>query len=410
MSVSRRVFSLGVAAALAACARAPLPALAAGADEAPPPRPDGGHAGWSRWVAGFRGRAAGQGISAATLDRAFARAGYLPGVIERDRAQFHTRRTLEDYIAVAASDARLATGAGMLNRHARVLGEIERRYGVQKEVVVAIWGMESSYGALRGTMPVVSALSTLGYASSRAGFFEGQLVAALRILQKGDISPDKMTGSWAGAMGHTQFIPTTYEAYAVDFRGDGRRDIWSDDPTDALASAAHYLARSGWQAGRLWGLEVRLPSGADDLVTRSVAEWRARGVTRARGGQIPDHGPATLILPGGAGGPAFLLFRNYKVFRTYNDSMKYALAVGHLSDRLAGGGPLVAAFAPDAQGLTLEERKEIQERLTAAGFNTQGADGVIGDKTTAAIRAWEAARGRPVTGLASKTLLAALRA
>ena len=415
MRVTRRHFTLGLAAGLSACAR-PMHevASAAGANEAPAPRPPAPLAaapndGWEAWVVRFRGRAAGQGLSPATLERAFAGAGYLPGVIERDKAQFHTRRTLEDYIAVASSDARLATGGQMLARHRAVLAEIERRYGVQKEVLVAIWGMESSYGALRGTTPVVSALSTLGYASSRAAFFEGQLVAALRIVQKGDIAADKMTGSWAGAMGHTQFIPTTYEAYAVDFRGDGRRDIWADDPTDALASAANYLAKSGWQAGKLWGVEVRLPSGADDLVTRPVADWRARGVTRAAGGALPDHGPATLILPSGAGGPAFLLFRNYKVFRAYNDSMKYALAVGHLSDRLAGGGPLRGNFGPDAQGLTLDERKEIQQRLTAAGFNTEGTDGVIGDKTTAAIRAWEAARRRPVTGLASKALLLALR-
>jgi len=409
MTISRRIFAFGIAAGVAACARSPLPALAASAGEAPPPRPDGGHSGWSAWVAGFRQRAAAKGISQTTLARAFADAGYLPKVVEHDQSQFQTRRTLEDYIAVAASDARLATGAAMLRKHARTLARIEDRYGVQKEVLVAIWGMESSYGALRGTFPVVSSLSSLGYASSRGSFFEGQLLAALRILQKGDIAPAKMTGSWAGAMGHTQFIPTTFEAFAVDFTGDGRRDIWSDDPTDALASAANYLARSGWQAGRLWGLEVRLPSGVDTLTTRSIADWKARGVTTARGGSLPDHGAATLILPGGAGGPAFLLFTNYKVLRAYNDSMKYALAVGHLSDRLAGGGPLVGAFAPDAQGLTLAERKEIQERLTKAGFSTGGADGVIGDKTTAAIQAWEAAHHRPVTGIASKALLAALR-
>lgn len=410
--LSRRAFSLGLAFGLGACARA-AQSRVGGPSVRPAARPAEleatANAGWSRWVESFQGRAAAKGIAPATLGRAFAHAGYLPGVVEHDRSQFHARRTLEDYIAIAASDARLAGGGKMLKRHRKLLDQIERRYGVQKEVLVAIWGMESSYGKLRGTIPVVSALSTLGYASSRAAFFEGQLVAALQILQKGDIAADKMTGSWAGAMGHTQFIPTTYQAYAVDFAGDGRRDIWSDDPTDALASAANYLAKSGWQPGKLWGVEVRLPSGTDDLVTRPVADWRARGVTRAAGGAVPDHGPAALILPSGAGGPAFLLFRNYKVLRAYNDSMKYALGVGHLSDRLAGGGPLRADFGPDAQGLTLAERKELQTRLTRAGFSTEGADGVIGDKTTAAIRAWEAAHHRPVTGLASKELLIALR-
>lgn len=399
----------GPALRLASTAPAPSPpGPGALAGDTPPPttRPD---SGYDAWVRSFRLRARAKGISEATLKAAFRTAGYLPDVIEKDQSQFQYRRTLEDYIAIAASDARLRIGADKLRKHGSVLARIEAKFGVQKEVVAAIWGMESSYGARRGTTPVVSALSTLGYKSRRAGFFESQLIAALKILQAGDINPARMTGSWAGAMGHTQFIPTTFLAHAVDFTGDGRRDIWSDDPTDALASTAHYLAQSGWQRGRLWGIEVRLPSGRDDLVTRSVAEWRARGVTRAAGGALPDHGPATLILPNGAGGPAFLLFANYRALRAYNDSMKYALAVGHLSDRLAGGPPLVGSFGTDAQGLTLEERKEIQTRLIKAGFDTHGADGVIGDKTTAAIRAYEQARGLTVTGIASKDLLRHLR-
>ncbi|RME15761.1 MAG: lytic murein transglycosylase, partial [Alphaproteobacteria bacterium] len=359
--------------------------------------------------AGFRARARAKGLAAATLDRALATARFLPDVLEKDRAQFQFRRTLEDYIAIAASPERLRAGRAKLRRHARLLERIEARYGVEKEVVAAIWGMESSFGARRGETPVISALATLGWKSRRAAFFEGQLIAALKIVAAGDIAPEKMTGSWAGAMGHTQFIPTTYLAHAVDFTGDGRRDIWSDDPSDALASTANYLARSGWQTGAPWGLEVRLPKGHDALATRSIAQWRTRGVRPAAGGVLPDHGPATLILPNGAGGPAFLLFHNYKVLRAYNDSMKYALAVGHLSDRLAGGGPLVGRFGPDAQGLTLAERREIQKRLMRRGFDVGGADGVIGDKTTAAIRAFEAAQGLPVTGIASKALLQALR-
>lgn len=411
MRVTRRDVSLGlVGMTFAGCGGGPAlltsTASAASGDTPPMARPDSGYDGWVR---AFRLRAASKGIAEATLDAGFRGAGYLPDVIKNDQTQFQARRTLEDYIAIASTDARLRIGAEKLRAHGQMLERIEARYGVQKEVVVAIWGMESSFGVRRGATPVISALSTLGYKSRRASFFEGQLVAALKILQAGDISPGRMTGSWAGAMGHTQFIPTTYLAHAVDFTGDGRRDIWADDPTDALASTAHYLQRSGWQAGRLWGVEVRLPDGVDDLVTRSVAEWRARGVTLATGGAVPDHGPATLILPGGAGGPAFLLFANYRAFRAYNNSMKYALAVGHLSDRLAGSGPLVGSFGTDAQGLKLDERKELQERLTRAGFDTQGADGVIGDKTTAAIRAYEAARGLAVTGIASKALLAHLR-
>ena len=412
-ALSRRSVSFGLAAfGLASCGggTAGVPvgraALAASADEPPKPRPN---PGYHAWVQGLRARAAAKGISKATLDAAFRGAGYLAQVIKNDRAQFQARRTLEDYIAIAASDERLRIGAAKLKKHRRLLDRIAARYGVEAEVLAAIWGVESGFGARRGATPVISALSTLGYESRRAAFFESQLMAALAIIQAGDIAPGDMTGSWAGAMGHTQFIPTTYLAHAVDFTGDGRRDIWSDDPADALASAANYLAQSGWTKGRLWGLEVRLPGASDDLVTRGVTEWRARGVTRADGGKLPDHGRATLILPNGAGGPAFLLFANYRVLRTYNDSMKYALAVGHLSDRLAGGSALVGRFGNDAQGLSFKERKELQERLTRAGFDTQGADGVIGDKTTRAIRAYETARGLPETGLASKALLVHLR-
>ena len=411
---TRRSVSFGLAAlGLASCGtglgvggQGGRAALAASVDEPPEPRPD---PGYHAWVAGYRKRALAAGIGAATFDAAFRGAGYLPQVIKNDRAQFEARRTLEDYIAIAASEERVRIGRAKLKAHGKLFDRIAARYGVAAPVVAAIWGVETGFGARRGDIPVISALSTLGYESRRAGFFESQLTAALAILQDGDIAPGKMVGSWAGAMGHTQFIPTTYRAHAVDFTGDGRRDIWADDPADALASAANYLAKSGWHKGGLWGLEVRLPGASDDLVTRSVPDWRARGVTRASGGALPDHGAATLILPNGAGGPAFLLFANYRVLRTYNDSMKYALGVGHLSDRLAGGGPLVGSFGEDAQGLTFKERKELQERLTKAGFDTDGADGVIGDKTTLAIRAYEAAKGLAVTGLASKALLDHLR-
>lgn len=409
---TRRTVSFGLAAfGLASCG-APIgppggrAALAASVDEPPEPRPD---PGYHAWVRGFRARALAAGISPSTFEAAFKGARYLPRVIKNDRAQFHARRTLEDYIAIAASEDRVRVGRAKLKTHRRLLDRIAARYGVEAPVVAAIWGVETGFGARRGDIPVISALSTLGYGARRAAFFERQLVAALKIVQAGDIAPDRMKGSWAGAMGHTQFIPTTYLAHAVDFTGDGKRDIWADDPADALASAANYLADSGWRTGALWGLEVRLPRGSDALVTRTVPDWRARGVTRAGGGALPDHGAATLILPNGAGGPAFLLFANYKVLRSYNDSMKYALGVGHLSDRLAGGGPLKGSFGEDAQGLTFKERQEIQKRLTRAGFDTDGADGVIGDKTTAAIRAFEAARGLDVTGLASQTLLRHLR-
>ncbi|MFM7334990.1 MAG: lytic murein transglycosylase, partial [Tabrizicola sp.] len=268
------------------------------------------------------------------------------------------------------------------------------------------------FGTRRGNVPVVSALSTLAYEGRRAEFFESQLVAALKILQAGDISPSGMTGSWAGAMGHTQFIPTSYLAYAVDFTGDGRRDIWSEDPTDALASTAAYLAKSGWTPGLPWGMEVRMPGGFDPGLLgrgkgRSAADWEAIGVQSADGRALAGGS----IIAGGNGGgaPYFLLTQNFATILRYNNAQNYAIGVGHLSDRLAGRGPVQANFGPDAKGMTKEDRQELQRLLTARGFDTGGTDGVIGGKTKAAISAHEASVGLPVSGEPSLELLRRLR-
>ena len=371
------------------------------------------NAGYDAWVQGFQDRAMSQGISAATYDRAFRGAGFLPGVIERDRNQTEFTRTLEDYLAIAASDERLAAGRVAVSQYGGVLQEVEARYGVDANVVAAVWGLESFFGTRRGDVPVISALSTLAYDGRRGAFFESQLVAALRILQNGDVTPERMTGSWAGAMGHTQFIPTSYQAYAVDFRGDGRRDIWSDDPTDALASTGAYLQKSGWTRGQPWGVEVTLPAGFDGSLAgrgkgRATTEWSSMGVRRANGAALPG-GSGSILVPMGAGGPAFLLFQNFNVILRYNNAENYAIGIGHLSDRLAGGGPLRAAFPPDRAGMTKADRQELQRGLTAAGYDTDGSDGVIGAKTKAAISGYQAAQGLPVTGEPSTALLARLR-
>jgi lytic murein transglycosylase len=279
---------------------------------------------------------------------------------------------------------------------------------------VAVWGLESFYGERRGDVPVIAALSTLAYDGRRGAFFEQQLVAALRILQNGDTTPPRMIGSWAGAMGHTQFIPTSYLEYAVDFTGDGRRDIWSDDPTDALASAAAYLARSGWVTGQPWGVEVVLPPGFPMAQTgrgnrRSPADWAALGVRDMAGRPVPDYGPSAILAPAGPQGPAFMIFANFAVIARYNNAESYVIGVGHLSDRLAGGPPIRAGFPPDAQGMTIADRQELQRRLTAAGFDTEGSDGVIGARTRAAISAYQQANGLAVTGEPSVDLLNRLR-
>lgn len=409
MGLSRRSFVLGLAATAASgCASGPtsLPV-----SDALPTAPN---PGWEAWVDAFRGRALGAGISASVFDSAFSVAGFTPGVVERDRNQTERVRTLEDYLALVAGDARVSEGRSRFSQYGALLRQIEGRFGVEAKVVAAVWGVESRYGTRRGSIPVISATSTLAYDGRRGAFFERQLLTALRIQQNGDIGPRAMTGSWAGAMGHTQFIPTTYEAYAVDFRGDGRRDIWQDDPTDGLASAANYLARSGWRRGQPWGVEVRLPDGFDYGLTgrsngRSPDSWAALGVRDMGGQPVPNHGTGSIIVPMGRSGPAFMIFSNYTVLSRYNNSEHYIIAVGYLSDRIAGGPPIRAGFPPDAQGLRLSERQEIQRRLAQAGYDPGDADGVIGDRTIAAIRAWEIANGRPVTGLATRDLLEGLR-
>lgn len=376
MQINRRLFGLGLLGlGLSACSRAFPGSVSTStptglpADLRPVP-----NAAYDVWVASFRGRAAAQGISQSTLNAAFRGTGFLPGVVTRDRNQTEFSRTLEDYLSIATSDERVQKGRAAFARHRGTLSALQDRYGVDAKIICAIWGLESFYGERRGAVPVISATSTLAFDGRRGRFFEQQLIAALRIVQNGDIPASRMTGSWAGAMGHTQFIPTSFLQFAVDYTGDGRRDIWSDDPTDALASAAAYLQRNGWQRGVTWGAES--PNGS---------------------------------LQPQPGGPRFATTANFRVIKRYNNSDAYAIGVGHLSDRIGGAGPLRSAFPPDANGLTKADRITLQQRLTARGFDTQGADGVIGSNTETAIRAYQATRGLAVTGTPSQALLQSLR-
>ncbi len=368
------------------------------------------NARFDAWVVGFKTKAVARGIPLATVNAAFRKVGFLPGVLEKDRAQAEHIYGVEDYLAITASNARVAMGRQMLQKYGRLLSQIEARYGVEARIVAAIWGIESFYGTKRGTVPVISALSTLIFAGRRAAFFEGQLIAALKILAHGDISVDLMLGGWAGAMGHTQFIPTTYQAFAVDWTGDGWRDVWSDDPADALASAARYLQASGWVKGSRWGVEVALPNGMTGQTgkVRTVADWRKLGVLTGEGGKLPDFGAARLIRPDPRA-PAFLVGHNFGVIAHYNASVLYCLAVGYLSDRISGGAVLAGRFAPDAHGLSQTDRVELQTRLTSLGFDTGSQDGVLGPKTSAAIVLWQTRRGLPVTGVATPEVLASLR-
>lgn len=382
MDISRRMFGFGLAAfGLTSCGNVTQanqtggPVVSAGlpADLRPVP-----NAGYDTWVEAFRGRALNQGITEATLRAGFRNAGYLPGVIKRDRNQTEFKRSLEDYLAIAVSDERVSKGRAAFAQHRGTLQALEAKYGVDASIIAAIWGLESFYGERRGDVPVISATSTLAYDGRRGAFFEKQLVSALKILQNGDISAARMTGSWAGAMGHTQFIPTSYQAFAVDFTGDGRRDIWSEDPSDALASTAAYLARNGWTRGSSWGREV-----------------------------IGGAGAGTVIQPQ-EGGPKFAVTGNFRAIKRYNNSDAYAIGVGHLADRIAGGPPLQGKFPPDANGLTKDDRVALQKRLTAKGFDTGGVDGVLGPKSQAAIRDYQSSIGKPATGVPSLDLLNSL--
>lgn len=370
--------------------------------------------GFDRWIDGFRSRAMAKGISTNTLNRAFSGIDYNTYVIERDRNQAEFSKALWEYLDSAVSDTRIKNGKAALRKHRKLLDQIEAKYGVDKEVVVAVWGLESAYGEYRGTTPLIEALATLSYDGRRGKFFESQLIAALKIIQAGDVAPRKMTGSWAGAMGHTQFIPTSYLAYAVDFTGDGKRDIWDDNPADALASTAAYLARFGWQKDRPWGVEVQLPQGFNygatgHKVKRSVSDWTKLGVRGVDGKAVPNYGTAAVLMPAGARGPAFMIFKNFNVIERYNAADSYVIAVGHLSDRLKGGGEFEASWPRGDRALLFAERKELQQRLTRAGYSTKGVDGKIGPNTITAIRSYQNSVGMVPDGYPSLTLLKKLR-
>ena len=372
------------------------------------------NAEFQRWINRFRSRARSAGIRDSVFNAAFQGVRYDPEIIKRDRNQSEFTRQIWDYLDSAVSDSRVSNGRAALRQNARVLNEIESRYGVEAEVVTAIWGLESAYGSFRGNEPLIQSLATLAYDGRRGRFFESQLIAALKIVQSGDVPPSRMTGSWAGAMGHTQFIPTSYLEYAVDFRGDGRRDIWSDDPTDALASTAAYLKRFGWTKGQPWGVEVQLPRGFNynltgEKVKKSPAEWASLGVRDARGNRVPNHGRASILLPAGAQGAAFMIFKNFHVIERYNAADAYVIGVGHLSDRIGGADKLRANWPRGDRNLRFAEKKEMQRLLTARGFNTSGVDGIIGPNTVQAIRRFQSTVGMVPDGYASFEILKRLR-
>lgn len=329
-----------------------------------------------------------------------------------------------DYLSGLVDEERVELGRTRLAEHGETLARISQRFGVPAEAVVAVWGVESNFGQTTGTYPLLQSLGTLSCMGRRQPFFRGEFLATLRILQAGDVAPERLIGSWAGAFGQTQFMPTTYERLAIDFDGDGRRDLVDSTP-DALASTANFLKQARWQSGLPWGVEVRLPqgfvsAGESRRNKRSLADWTARGVQRVDGtplipaatstpATLAADTPAGLLLPAGINGPAFLVTRNFDAFYSYNAAESYGLAIAHLSDRLRGEAAFVTAWPTDDPGLSRVERRELQTLLLQRGHDIGEVDGRLGERSRAAIRIEQEKLGQPATGRGGLKILVALR-
>lgn len=375
---------------------------------------------FQRWVRDFRATAVSAGVSGALYDRVFAGMEPDPRIKVSAENQPEFVRPIWHYLDSAVSADRISHGQTMVDEWSGWLDRIEKTYGVNRHVVLAIWGMESSYGRVLDNPNIMRstprALATLAFKDrKRARFARRQLIAALKILQNGDVSLEQMQGSWAGAMGHTQFIPTTYEAYAVDITGDGKRDIWNSVP-DALASTAAYLSKVGWRPGETWGYEVVLPKGFDYSLSnqsqeKSLRSWSRLRIKRVNGLAFPRPSDrARLYTPAGAKGPAFLLLKNFSVIKRYNNSNAYALAVGHLSDRLLGFDDFDASWPRNDRPLTSTQKVELQTQLQRLGYKPGKADGKVGNRTRRAIQAFQRDIRQVPDGYASLELLKRLQA
>ncbi|MCR9239617.1 MAG: lytic murein transglycosylase [Alphaproteobacteria bacterium] len=370
---------------------------------------------FSAWLVKFKERALLAGISHTTLEKTLNDIRYNQQVIRLDRRQSDFTRTIGEYLERSVTPERIAGGKKAMLRHQVVLNKLSKRYGVEKEVIVAIWGLETSYGGYMGKSSTIRSLATLAYDGRRSAFFENELIEALKILQNGDITLNKMIGSWAGAMGHTQFMPSSFNSYAVDFDGDGRRNIWSKNPTDALASAAAYLQNFGWISNQRWAIEVQLPDGfdlalANPGIRKSPIEWEKSGISSADKQAFNSMGNATLFLPAGETGPALMVSQNFEAIRKYNVTPTYIMATGLLSDALAGrSGNFVSSWPNNARLLSLSERKDMQKLMYEAGFDPKRYDGKIDTRVITAVQAYQSANGLPPDGYPSPTFLERLR-
>lgn len=372
--------------------------------------PAAAQSGFQSCLAGLRPEVMSKGISAATFDTHAAHLQPNDAYTFLDK-QPEFKTPIWDYMSGLVDDERVAEGKARLREHAGVLSTAENRFGVDRATIVAVWGVESNYGKNFGKMPLVQSLATLSCIGRRQAFFRGEFVAVLRIIQNGDIKPSALVGSWAGAFGHTQFMPSSFLRLAVDMDNDGRRDIVDSIP-DALGSTANHLKKSGWVTGLPWGFEVKLPAGYSGGSGRTnkhpMAYWAAQGITRINGREL-GGGTAGLLLPSGVAGPAFLVTRSFDAIYGYNASEAYGLAIAHLSDRLRGGGPIQTAWPTDDPGLSRDERREVQSLLNRRGYNVGEPDGAIGEKSRAAIADYQIKAGLKRDGRAGMLLLKALR-
>ena len=375
---------------------------------------------FDRCLAGLQTQAAAKGVDVASFQRFTDGLVPDPSVLPLLDAQPEFATPIWDYLASLVDSQRVADGQAMLVTHRALLTRLSEKTGVDPATIVAVWGVESDYGRVTGTRPLLVSLATLSCAGRRQPFFRGQLLALLGLLQQGDLSADGLTGSWAGAFGQTQFMPSTYARIAVDGDGDGRRDLVTSIP-DALASTANYLVKAGWERARPWGMEVTLPHGFDTNKAgrtrrHPLQAWQNAGLLGTDGKPLAPSGmpaqtPAALLLPAGANGPAFLVFRNYDAIYAYNAAESYALSIALLADRLRGGRGLVAAWPTDDPGLGRAERRELQQLLLARGHPIGAADGMVGSATRRAIQVEQTRLGlQPADGRAGQRILTALRA
>ena len=409
----RLIAPLALLLALAAC-ETTRPATAPATSPAAPvvaPAPT-----FEGFLAEVRAEAVSKGIRPETVDRAFAGIQYNQDIVSKETVQPEFVKPVWQYLDTAVSEERIADGRARLIANRGLLEEVERKYGVQPKIIVAIWGMETNYGQYMGGYNVIEALATLAYGSERRGsFFREHLIEALRIIDQGHIAPEEMIGSWAGAMGQTQFMPLAFSERAIDFDYDGRRNIWSSLP-DVFGSTANYLVTFDWDGSQDWGEEVQLPANfpwelTELDVKKPIAEWRSLGVRRPNGTDLPPSGAlASVIAPAGQHGPAFLVTENFDRILKYNNSTSYALAIGHLADRISGGGAFAQQWPRADQPLSRDERLELQTLLTARGYDTQGVDGILGKNTRAAVRAFQREIGVPPDGYINQAVLTRLRA